>query len=69
MSEELEDKLEETKEDDTANTEIDAKELEPLEVKVINKEEKEKTPYDETEDVMYENMYPTDEQIKEYEDE
>lgn len=41
----------------------------PLEVKIVNPVEKEKTPYDETEDVMYENMYPTDEQIKEYEEE
>ncbi len=43
---------------------------EPLEVIVKNKPEKpEKTPYDESEDPQYENMYPTDEQIKEYEEE
>ncbi len=42
---------------------------EPLEVKITNQPKKEITPYDEIEDVMYENMYPTDEQIKEYEEE
>ncbi len=43
--------------------------LEPLEVKITNHPEKQKSDYDESEDNEYENMYPSDEQIKEYSDE
>ncbi len=42
--------------------------VEPLAVKIVNKEEKEPSPYDDTEDLEYENLYPTDEQIKEFEE-
>ncbi len=60
MSEELsEEKLEDVKD----------LPIEPLEVKIINQPEKKKSDFDETEDNEYENMYPTDEQIKEYEEE
>ncbi len=42
-----------------------------LEVKVVNPPEvkKEPTAFDDTDDPEYENMYPTDEQITEYEEE
>ncbi len=43
--------------------------IEPLEVIVKNQPKKEKSDFDSVEDSEYENMYPTDEQIKEYEDE
>ncbi len=45
----------------------------PIEVKIVNKEGvsvvKPKTEFDEAENNEYEDMYPTREQIKEYEDE
>ncbi len=41
----------------------------PIEVEIVNHPEKQKSDYDTAEDGEYENMYPTDEQIKEYEDE
>ncbi len=60
MSEEnIEDKLEDVKEQP----------VEPLEVKIVNHPEKPKSDYDEVDDNEYENMYPSDEQIKEYSDE
>ncbi len=40
----------------------------PLEVKVVNTEKKVVSVYDDTEDLEYENLYPTDEQIKEFEE-
>ncbi len=40
----------------------------PLEVKVVNEVKKESSPYDDKEDLEYENLYPTEEQIKEFED-
>ncbi len=43
--------------------------FEPIEVKIINHPEKPKSDYDEVDDNEYENMYPSDEQIKEYSDE
>ncbi len=46
---------------------IDEK-VEPLEVKVVNPEKKVVSVYDDTEDLEYENIYPTDEQIKEFEE-
>ncbi len=63
MSEEnIEDKLEDVKEESLEP-------VEPLEVKIINHPEKPKSDFDESEANEYENMYPTDEQIKEYSDE
>ncbi len=41
----------------------------PLEVRVVNVEKKVVTAYDDTEDLEYENLYPTEEQIKEFENE
>ncbi len=41
---------------------------EPLEVKVVNIEKKVSSVYDDTEDLEYENLYPTEEQIAEFED-
>ncbi len=40
----------------------------PIEVKVINSEKPKVSVYDDTEDLEYENLYPTEEQIKEFED-
>ncbi len=40
----------------------------PLEVKVVNQEKKVSSVYDDKEDLEYENLYPTEEQIKEFED-
>ncbi len=40
----------------------------PLEVKVVNTEKKVSSVYDDTEDLEYENLYPTEEQIKEFEE-
>ncbi len=40
----------------------------PLEVKIVNTEKKVVSVYDDTEDLEYENLYPTDEQIKEFEE-
>ncbi len=60
MSDEAtEEKLEDVKEES----------IEPLEVIIKNQPEKEKTMFDESEDLEYENMYPDAEQIKEYEEE
>ncbi len=60
MSDEAtEEKLEDVKEES----------IEPLEVIIKNQPEKEKTMFDEIDEPEYENMYPTEEQIKEYEDE
>ncbi len=60
MSEEQDEILEEKKED-----------VSILEVKVINQPEVKKIPsdFDSVDDSQYENMYPTDEMIKEYEEE
>ncbi len=60
MSEEQDEILEGKKED-----------IPVLEVKVINPPEvkEKKSDFDETEDNEYENMYPTKEQIEEYEKE
>ncbi len=62
--------------DDAVEEQIEEKKeqpLEPLEVKIVNKEGvsviRHKSDFDETEDNEYENMYPSIEQIKEYEDE
>ncbi len=41
----------------------------PLEVKITNHKEREVTPFDDIDSPEYENMYPSNEQIKEYEDE
>ncbi len=41
----------------------------PLEVKIMNQPEVKKSDYDDVDDNEYENMYPTEEQIKEYEEE
>ncbi len=41
----------------------------PLEVKVTNPVEPEPDMFDDMDDPEYENMYPTEELIKEYEDE
>ena len=38
----------------------------PVEVKIVDQKEPEVTPYDDFEDLEYENMYPTDEQVEEY---
>ncbi len=60
MSEEnIEEKLEEVKDIP----------IEPLEVKITNPTKPEPTMFDDVDDSEYENMYPTDEQIKEYEEE
>ncbi len=40
----------------------------PLEVKVVNQEKKVSSVYDDKEDLEYENLYPTEEQIAEFED-
>ncbi len=48
--------------------EVVEEKVEPLEVKVVNTEKKVVTAYDDTEDLEYENLYPTEEQIKEFED-
>ncbi len=40
----------------------------PLEVKIVNTEKKVSSVYDDKEDSEYENLYPTEEQIKEFED-
>ncbi len=45
------------------------KKMPPMEVKIINHKDKEVTPFDDMDSPEYENMYPTNEQIKEYEDE
>ncbi len=58
------DKVEEIVEE---QTESDAS-ITPLEVKVINTEKKEVSVYDSQEDLEYENLYPTEEQIKEFEE-
>ncbi len=58
MDDITEDKIDDVKEE----------KLEPLEVKVVNPEIKKSTVYDDTEDAEYENLYPTEEQIKEFED-
>ncbi len=59
---EMEEVIEEQTKDDTPIT--------PLEVKVVNQPSKpEPSDFDSTDDAEYENMYPTKEQIKEYEDE
>ncbi len=52
-----------------SDEEKDSKVSLPLEVKIVNHPEKQKSDYEEAEDNEYENMYPTDEQIKEYNDE
>ncbi len=60
MSEEVnEEKLEEVKDIP----------IEPLEVIVKNPVKPEPSVFDDVDDNEYENMYPTEEQIKEYEDE
>ncbi len=41
---------------------------EPLEVKVVNQIKQIYSIYDSQEDLEYENLYPTEEQIKEFED-
>ncbi len=56
----MEEVLEEQTEGDASIT--------PLEVKVVNTEKKVVSVYDDTEDLEYENLYPTDEQIKEFEE-
>ncbi len=43
--------------------------IEPLEVIVKNPPKPQPTMFDDVDDSEYENMYPTKEQIKEYEDE
>ncbi len=58
MDDITEDKIDDVKEEST----------EPLEVKIINSEKKVVSVYDDTEDLEYENLYPTEEQIKEFED-
>ncbi len=58
MDDITEDKIEEVKEE----------KLEPLEVKVINTEKKVVSVYDDREDLEYENLYPTEEQIQEFEE-
>ncbi len=60
MSEELDEIIEEKKED-----------IPVLEVKVINPPEvkEKKSDFDSQDEPEYEDMYPTDEQIKEYEEE
>ncbi len=64
--------------DDAVEEQIEEKKeelppLEPLEVKIVNKEGvsvvKPKSDYDEMEANEYENMYPSKEQIVEYESE
>ncbi len=60
MSEEVDEIIEEKKED-----------IPILEVKVVNPPEvkEKKSDFDSVDDSQYENMYPTDEMIKEYEEE
>ncbi len=40
----------------------------PMEVKVVNKEVRESSPYDDHDDYEYEELGATEEQIKEFED-
>ncbi len=59
--------------DEEAKEVVDDK-VEPLEVKITEQSLKKfatqhiKSVYDDTEDLEYENLYPTDEQIKEFEE-
>ncbi len=62
----MSDETEEIIEEKQAETE---EPITPLEVKVMNKVEKVVSDYDSTDDNEYENMYPTEEQVKEYQDE
>ncbi len=59
--------------DDAAEEIIEEKKedvpVEPLEVKIINKDEKPKSDYDEMEANEYENMYPSKEEIEKFESE
>ncbi len=47
--------------------EVIEEKVEPLEVKVVNTEKKQVSVYDDIEDLEYENLYPTTEQIEEFE--
>ncbi len=62
----MSDETEEIIEEKQAETE---EPITPLEVKIVNKDEKKEDPFDSVDDNEYENMYPDDKQVKEYQDE
>jgi len=46
--------------------EIITEKLEPIEVKIINKDKKESTPYTQSDNEMYENINITEDEITEF---
>ncbi len=58
MSDEIDEKLED----------VQDQSIEPLEVKVVNKEVRESSPYDGHDDYEHDELKATDEEIKEFED-